>query len=387
MSSIETSDSAKRAQSESIVRSSSTNTGHLPPASIPNNVVPPRIIAVNVPPREKGAPKVKDPDGNCVWFTFIPTKEKLFSVPNFPEKVPTPLQTNGVAIQPAGHMGLGLFATKTFERGDLIFAERPILVVPEQISLLCGEKLARMDPSRDRALMLKDVENVLRHGVDVLMDDDEKKELLSMNNSHLKDGSGPITGIIWTNGFQDSMDIDYAMIGRYSSKINHSCVDNVEQDFDELSFCMKFFATRKINAGEQLFYSYCEQLKSSTERKIALQPYDLVCQCIACVNATHASDTLRKHVVTLVKHLQDRGEELQAQGDLSEDALKPFLSLKERMEKDGLDTHKTYTLLMTTIAGIVGKLKEKPTDTRVLDCKRALEWAISFPQRRLEHGW
>lgn len=167
---------------------------------------------------------MKDPDGSCVWFTFIPTKDKLFAVPNFPEKVPKPFKPDGVAVQAAGDMGLGLFATKTFERGDLIFAERPVLVVPEQISLLCGEKLARMDPTRDRALMLKDVENVLHHGVDVLMDEEQKAELMAMNNSHLEDGSGPITGIIWTNGFQDSMDIDYAMVGRYSSKINHRFV-------------------------------------------------------------------------------------------------------------------------------------------------------------------
>ena len=56
---------------------------------------------------------------------------------------------------------------------------------------------------------------------------------------------------------------------------------------------MKYIAVRDINAGDQIFLSYCNSGLPAEERRKLLETYGFLCQCAACVNATPESDKLR----------------------------------------------------------------------------------------------
>ncbi|KAF8961403.1 hypothetical protein BDZ97DRAFT_2060107 [Flammula alnicola] len=120
----------------------------------------------------------------------------------------------------------------------------------------------------------------------------------ALMNNHKEDESGPLLGIIRTNGygFDNLWDSDgptiatprdaylYTGIGKVGSRINHSCMPNIWQKFKLDCFSLQFTASRDIKAGEQMFYSYC-----------GVYP-GVICECSACVNATPETDKLRKEI-------------------------------------------------------------------------------------------
>ena len=64
-------------------------------------------------------------------------------------------------------------------------------------------------------------------------------------------------------------------------------------NFDIPTFPIKITALRDIEAGQQLFYCYCDFFQSTKERQKQLAAFNFVCQCRACVNTTPESDKLR----------------------------------------------------------------------------------------------
>src|SRR5258705_484014 len=84
--------------------------------------------------------------------------------------------------------------------------------------------------------------------------------------------------------------------------------------FNISSFSVQFTALRDIKAGEQLYHSYCSEARTKAERQTDLAPYGFSCNCLACVNATPASDNLRKTFRERVSPLDGRkdGAELLA---------------------------------------------------------------------------
>src|SRR6266540_4973142 len=74
----------------------------------------------------------------------------------------------------------------------------------------------------------------------------------------------------------------------------YSCMPNVDYKFKVASFSFQTIAMRDIKAGEQLFYAYCGLERTKAERQTELAPYGFSCNCPACVNATPATDKLRK---------------------------------------------------------------------------------------------
>ena len=74
-----------------------------------------------------------------------------------------------------------------------------------------------------------------------------------------------------------------------------SCQPNITQVFIIRSFSAVFIASRDIEAGEQLFYNYCDVLTTAAERKLSLARYGITnCACASCTNATPETDALRK---------------------------------------------------------------------------------------------
>ncbi|KAF9546664.1 hypothetical protein CPC08DRAFT_769613 [Agrocybe pediades] len=296
-------------------------------------------------------PPERDPDGNSEWVLGEPeTKQKVFSLPGFPQPMPKPLGPPSFAVRSTPDMGLGFFATRDIKVGELIFAERPLLMVP-------------------RGLRVKDLEDSMimtRYGgeqitekwdktLDVAvrrMSLDDREAFLSLTNVYEGIGAGRLLGIIRTNGYPIRNLIDgpedreprdsyvYFSVTKTGSRINHR--PNVDFDFDLASFSSSAIATKDIKAGEQLFHSYCSVENSAATRRSQLARYEFVCKCLSCVNATPASDKFRS----------EYGDLALASGQWVVDPrtyIQQALKLREDMLDEGLEGTFLYVYLLRSI--------------------------------------
>ncbi|KAG6847702.1 hypothetical protein H0H93_006432, partial [Arthromyces matolae] len=90
-------------------------------------------IFITLPPRPAGIEEPV-PDGPNRWSECILHNDKqrdaLLSIPNFPQPVPSPPEPRHRVGPTDSVHALGLFATRDLKMGDLVFAERPLLVTP-----------------------------------------------------------------------------------------------------------------------------------------------------------------------------------------------------------------------------------------------------------------
>ncbi|KAF8800126.1 SET domain-containing protein [Phlegmacium glaucopus] len=234
-----------------------------------------------------------DPDGYTQWLVKGNTKKKVLNTPGYPRPIPKPPKLNFI-VKATPAMGMGMFATRNISFGELILSERPLLIYPRSInigydapdhySIEQFTKVVSMETEKKLERMLS------------RMNEEERNAYLELANSHKEDGSGPLLGIMRTNGFGIDYLADgphgapitvkngYTAVCKLGSRINHSCIANVQGDFCIPSFSMQFVAVADIKAGEQIVYSYC---MGSTEcskaiRAEQLLPYGIVCTCPAC---------------------------------------------------------------------------------------------------------
>ena len=210
-------------------------------------------------------------------------------------------------------MGQRISAKCDIKRGELILAERPLLVYPRNISPLESAIMDHYTVAQQKQVTMFEFEKVLETAFS-RYPPESQADFRALHNSHTGDGSGPLFGIARTNNYgihnlYDGTDTEarYNTICKVASRINHryltsfffrpfaglgshrslSCVPNVQSYFKLNSFSMQFYARRDIKAGDQLFYSYCLAHGNLAERQAELAPYGFVCKCAAaCVNAT-----------------------------------------------------------------------------------------------------
>ena len=88
-------------------------------------------------------PPTRDPDGNTECMITATTKQKVVGTPGFPRPLPKVSGPPSYVIRPTPDMGLGCFATRAIQVGDLVFAERPLLISPRSIWLTSSDEAAR----------------------------------------------------------------------------------------------------------------------------------------------------------------------------------------------------------------------------------------------------
>jgi hypothetical protein len=121
-------------------------------------------------------------------------------------------------IRPTPSMGLGMFARRDIKRGELILAERPLLVVSSI-------------PTFSQFLQpnISDRDAFLQPCFDWLTPDNYR----ALANSHTQDGSGPLHGVLRTNGSR----LPYGEVEAHKctavykeiSRINHMCGGSLTQ--------------------------------------------------------------------------------------------------------------------------------------------------------------
>lgn len=120
-------------------------------------------------------------------------------------------------------MGLGLFADCDIAMGDLIVAERPLIVTPGAIDL----NIKYFEPpssDRKRQIVLLEWENILS-GCFQRLSSEGQNALMSLANCNEEDDIGPLLGIIKTNGFVmtigEGFYKEYSAVCKDLSRVNH----------------------------------------------------------------------------------------------------------------------------------------------------------------------
>ncbi|KAF9474373.1 SET domain-containing protein [Pholiota conissans] len=314
------------------------------------------LILVTVPPR--GSAAALNEDEHTEWITFEETKSRIFKTPGLPKPLPKPKgDTPLYEVKMTPNMGMGVFATRDISLGELVFAERPLLVAPINVNVL---ELSTPPDERYQKILLDEYEKIFEPAFD-RMSKGNQTAYKALMNSHTEDGSGLLTGIARTNGYGVSALYDgpgpkathhaqrYTVIGHVASRINHSCIANVDRSFDMAAFAFVFKAAVDIKAGEQLFISYCEAAASVADRQRELAPYGIVCKCRVCTNATPESDKFRQEYDRRTREYQVRNAALMSGADASwpnDKELNELQQVREMAIKEHLHNRTAYRYIL-----------------------------------------
>lgn len=104
-----------------------------------------------------------------------------------------------------------MFATRDIAAGDLIVAERPLVIYPTSCSRRSEADLGRLLTKEEQhQVAMSDTEKILEALI-ARMHPEDKEAFMALPNSHQNDGSGPILGRIRTNGFGEASLMDQGM--------------------------------------------------------------------------------------------------------------------------------------------------------------------------------
>ena len=188
------------------------------------------IVFTTLPPMKLGATLDDEPDNwtECILAGHI--KRQIFSTPGFPRPVEKPAGGKVYhRVGPSPFGGLGMFATRNVRTGNLIVAERPLLISQRGFEMKVGFGSKGLTEAQVIQVNMQEWEEHL--GIALKrMTDENRKAFTALANSHTEDGSGPILGIIRTNGYglpelNDGHEGDntraYTAVLNAMSRINH----------------------------------------------------------------------------------------------------------------------------------------------------------------------
>ncbi|KAK7460841.1 hypothetical protein VKT23_008770 [Stygiomarasmius scandens] len=257
-------------------------------------------ITSTQPTQKLGATLADDPDGWAECFISGRAKRAIVSVPGFPEALPRPdpSRPKPYKIVETPGKGMGMFATRDIEWGELIIAERPLLVIPSAIRYM-GALAFPANFTRDQLqqAQLDQMEKLIEMLVN-RMPKENQEAYKKLANCHQEDGSGPLFGISMTNSFALGDYYEPEIPGypevatRYSgtcneiSRVNHSCRPNTQGDWDSPTFSFQLRASKPIKKGEEITLTYISDrvVEPTSERQRQLASYGFTCTCEACSN-------------------------------------------------------------------------------------------------------
>ena len=163
--------------------------------------------------------------------------------------------------------GMGLFASdRKIARGELIIAEKPLLT---------------LDQRRFLSLSFRDAQENLDRSIEKLAKTD-KQTFYSLHNSWPKLASQSM-GIIKTNAVPLGVDSPVGAIFPVISRINHSCLPNVNHYWNEMKGVETIFALKDIEANQEILTSYTDPFcDRATRQALIREGFQFECQCVLC---------------------------------------------------------------------------------------------------------
>lgn len=247
--------------------------------------------------------------------------------------------------------GYGLFAVEDIPRGTRILAETPFIYEPardyghflwEQLSSLSPDRMLRyteLSSTQDKVSSLRRLgirqrlqkkhHSISGDAMDVAVEDMIKLHNIYFNNAVIIDS-------------RDDMETGPFLL---YSRVNHSCLPNVDNSFNATINKHTVHANQDIKAGEEIFTSYIRAVNCKADRQTRLrEQWGFQCRCRACYGPGAFANELRR------QELSDIEGELT---DYDAGKLSPF-----RGDEDALETSERMVGLLKD-EGLVGSYLTK----------------------------
>ncbi|KAF8146868.1 hypothetical protein K438DRAFT_2027982 [Mycena galopus ATCC 62051] len=233
------------------------------------------------------------PDGWTECLIYPDAKAFILATPGFPAPIlkPSSLKYRLASVPDKGQ---GLVSTAQIHTCDLILSERPLTITPAaaKSSILFMKEFTAQEKYLAATY---EWEQTLKILFDRLHPD-YQSDFVALANSHQHDGSGPINGVIRTNGLGLTLPLGkysveeqktlrkgmYSAVCKEISRLNHSCFPNTTAHFDVVTFSFQLYTTRDIAEGEELTLAYTGLNLPAETRQSNLEPYGFQCTCSAC---------------------------------------------------------------------------------------------------------
>ncbi|KAL8356723.1 hypothetical protein RB601_001843 [Gaeumannomyces tritici] len=168
------------------------------------------------------------------------------------------------ALQEVPGKGLGLVATTKIAKGTRILSEAPLFRVPQS------------------TISKKQVCDSLSKKVAALSDD-KRQAFFSLRNS-FEDEATRELGITRTNALPIGSNAATGGIFLEASRINHACLQNAQNTWNEGLQQLTIHAIRDINQGEEITIMYIEDRANRAARQRTLQrDFRFTCSCQLCL--------------------------------------------------------------------------------------------------------
>ena len=163
------------------------------------------------------------------WIVNASTKPKVLNATGFPGRIPKP-RPDLYEIKSTPDMGEGLFAKHDIKRGEIIFAERPLLVLPELKSRASLEATIFNLTIGRQEKKEPGFEGLIEAAISRLPPASQA-DFKALHNGYTSDQCGPLVGRVRTNNYDlrnlfDGSDssANYKTVNKIASRINHRCV-------------------------------------------------------------------------------------------------------------------------------------------------------------------
>jgi hypothetical protein len=175
----------------------------------------------------------------CAWIVNGSTKPKVLNAAGYPARIPKP-RPDLYEVRSTPDMGEGVFAKRDIMRGEIVFAERPLLVTPDKpfpqaATLLELEEVLQKKQSRFETLLEAAISR---------LPPESQADFKALGNVYPDDQCGPLLGIVKTNNYDlrnlfDGSDTsaNYKTVNKIASRINHRCVLRLSFSNDRLTPC------------------------------------------------------------------------------------------------------------------------------------------------------
>lgn len=191
--------------------------------------------------------------------------------------------------------GEGLFATQRIQRGTLIFREQPLIHFDEP------------DPSQakiwDAYLGLTAYQGFLWYSLAHNLDRQHESELAKDAKEAKKaKHCGEILAKAENNSFNDVMSGQY-VLPLTGARINHSCKPNVVWTINMETREFEVRALSRLEADEELMWSYVPQCFPRKERRHRLKQWGIVCECDTCSHESSEHEQLLQSLFAIYVEL------------------------------------------------------------------------------------
>ncbi|KAF2642313.1 SET domain-containing protein [Massarina eburnea CBS 473.64] len=229
-----------------------------------------RVAEVHFGSRVKYWNEIADPCGVYDW-KLVHESFRSYEQRDEPEPIASiaqlitgtdPIQNIGIPLFEIAKIpgkGRGLIARLNIAKGTRILCEKPFFTV------------ASMSPNVLEPIIAKRLRAISK---------DAQRQFLSLHNNY--PGKHPFSGIFKTNALPCGPDSPVGGVYPTICLINHSCIPNSHNNWNDDTDHETIHANRLIKAGEEITIAYNQEGDTATRRAWLTNTFGFDCNCPAC---------------------------------------------------------------------------------------------------------